>query len=115
MASFLATTESYRSGARTLGGRYYTSEEILAEENQRVFGRGWICVGREESIAEPGAYELASIAGESIIVLRDRSGTVRAYAPRPYSPRESIPAAWDREYLRVMGEGGAGRANGGTH
>ena len=24
----------------------------------------------------------------------------RAYTPGPYSPRESIPAAWDREYLR---------------
>jgi glycine betaine catabolism A len=28
-----------------------------------------------------------------------------AYQPGPYSPRESIPAAWDREYLRVMGLG----------
>jgi len=28
----------------------------------------------------------------------------RAYEPGPYSPRESIPAAWDREYLRVLGE-----------
>ena len=26
----------------------------------------------------------------------------RAYEPGPYSPRESIPAAWDREYLKVM-------------
>jgi glycine betaine catabolism A len=26
----------------------------------------------------------------------------RAYQPGPYSPRESIPAAWDREYLRRM-------------
>jgi glycine betaine catabolism A len=26
----------------------------------------------------------------------------RAYEPGPYSARESIPAAWDREYLRVM-------------
>jgi Phenylpropionate dioxygenase and related ring-hydroxylating dioxygenases, large terminal subunit len=26
----------------------------------------------------------------------------RAYQPGPYSPRESIPAAWDREYLRYM-------------
>ncbi|MEY2549477.1 MAG: glycine betaine catabolism [Verrucomicrobiota bacterium] len=26
----------------------------------------------------------------------------RAYVPGPYSPRESIPAAWDREYLRQM-------------
>jgi Rieske 2Fe-2S family protein len=28
----------------------------------------------------------------------------RAYQPGPYSPRESIPAAWDREYLRAIGE-----------
>jgi Rieske 2Fe-2S family protein len=26
----------------------------------------------------------------------------RRYVPGPYSPRESIPAAWDREYLRLM-------------
>ncbi len=26
----------------------------------------------------------------------------RAYEPGPYSPRESIPAAWDKYYLRVM-------------
>jgi Rieske 2Fe-2S family protein len=32
----------------------------------------------------------------------------RMYQPGPYSPRESIPAAWDREYLRVMGHA-AGR------
>ena len=27
----------------------------------------------------------------------------RMYQPGPYSPRESIPAAWDREYLKAMG------------
>ena len=26
----------------------------------------------------------------------------RAYEPGPYSARESIPAAWDQYYLRVM-------------
>jgi Rieske 2Fe-2S family protein len=31
----------------------------------------------------------------------------RAYTPGPYSPRESLPAAWDREYVRRMG--GPGR------
>ena len=30
----------------------------------------------------------------------------RAYQPGPYSPRETIPAAWDREYLRVLCEKG---------
>jgi glycine betaine catabolism A len=27
----------------------------------------------------------------------------RAYRPGPYSPRESVSAAWDREYLKAMG------------
>ena len=27
----------------------------------------------------------------------------RRYEPGPYSPRESIPAAWDAEYRRMMG------------
>src|SRR2546422_835912 len=27
----------------------------------------------------------------------------RAYVPGPYSPRESVPAAWDREFLRAIG------------
>jgi Rieske 2Fe-2S family protein len=28
----------------------------------------------------------------------------RAYAPGPFSPRESLLAAFDREYLRVMSD-----------
>jgi Rieske 2Fe-2S family protein len=34
--------------------------------------------------------------------LSQRGIASRAYQPGPYSPRESIPAAWDREYLRHM-------------
>ncbi|MGH7503429.1 MAG: aromatic ring-hydroxylating oxygenase subunit alpha [Longimicrobiales bacterium] len=38
------------------------------------------------------------------IVERSHAGiTSRRYRPGPYSPRESIPAAWDREYRRLMG------------
>jgi Rieske 2Fe-2S family protein len=38
------------------------------------------------------------------IVERSQLGiSSRRYEPGPYSPRESIPAAWDREYLRLMG------------
>jgi Rieske 2Fe-2S family protein len=34
----------------------------------------------------------------------------RRYVPGPYSPRESIPAAWDREYRRMMGTVHEGRS-----
>ena len=30
-----------------------------------------------------------------------RGVSSRVYEPGPYSPRESIPAAWDRQYLRA--------------
>ena len=37
------------------------------------------------------------------IVERSQLGiSSRRYQPGPYSPRESIPAAWDRAYLAMM-------------
>src|SRR6185503_4168768 len=79
MSSFLKTVESYRQGARTLPGRFYTAPEVLAEEREKIFACHWICVGRNDALAEPGDYFLAEIAGESIIVLRNQSGEVRAF------------------------------------
>ena len=79
MSSFLKTTDSYRQGARTLPGRYYTAPEILGDEQERIFRRRWICIGRDNALAEPGDYMLVEIAGESIIVLRDQSGERHAF------------------------------------
>jgi len=40
------------------------------------------------------------------IVERSQLGiSSRRYQPGPYSPRESIPAAWDRAYLAMMSRG----------
>ncbi len=78
MATYHPTTQAYQQGARTLPREYYTSEAILAEERERIFARSWNCVGRASDLAEPGDYFVRDIAGESIIVLRDREGTLRA-------------------------------------
>jgi len=79
MTTFLKTTEAYQQGARTLPGRYYTTPEILSEEAERIFRKWWICVGRVETIAQPGDYVVVEIAGESIIVLKDQAGERRAF------------------------------------
>jgi Rieske 2Fe-2S family protein len=79
MATFVRTTESYKPGARTLAGRYYTSDEVLAEENARLFPRQWICVGREVDVATAGQFFTATVAGESLIVVRDKSGALHAH------------------------------------
>ncbi len=79
MTEFHQTTKSYRQGSRTLAGERYTSPEIFADETERIFAREWNCVGRASQLASPGDYFLRTVAGESIIVLRDRDGVLRAF------------------------------------
>ena len=58
----------------------YASAEMLALEQSHLFPKEWICVGRASAIAEPGAYLTYEIAGQPIVVLRDRAGSVRAFS-----------------------------------
>ena len=79
MSTYFKTTESYQAGARTMPREYYASPEVFAREQDQVFARHWICVGRLRDFEEPGSYRLADIAGESLIVVRDRAGEIRAH------------------------------------
>ena len=79
MSGFVKTIESYQQGARTMPGRYYTDPGVLAAEQERIFARHWISIGRTALFAQPGDYRLVEIAGESLIVLRDQQGTLRAF------------------------------------
>lgn len=79
MTTFHRTVETYRPGARTLPGEYYTSPEIYAREQERIFARQWCCVGRASALTRPGDYFLADVAGESLIVVRDRAGERHAF------------------------------------
>ena len=64
---------------RTLPGRYYSDAEIFRQEQERIFSRTWYCAGRADSIAAPGAYFLATVGVENVIVLRDREGALHAF------------------------------------
>ena len=77
MTTFHRTVSTFQQGARTMPGEYYTSPAILAEESERIFARSWSCVGRASALARAGDYVLRTVAGESLIILRDRSGDLR--------------------------------------
>lgn len=66
-------------GAKALPAFWYLSEENFAREREHIFARDWIGVGRADWIAHAGDYFLADVAGESLIVTRDRSGSVHAF------------------------------------
>jgi len=78
VTTFLKTTSLPTHGALTLPQRDYVGTAVFLEEQERLFAHRWLCIGREEQIAKPGQYVLVEIGVESLIVVRDRSGTVRA-------------------------------------
>ena len=80
MTTFHRTVSSYKHGAHTMPGEFYTSPAIFAEEIERIFARSWHCVGRASALANAGDYELRTVAGESLIVLRDRGGELHDFA-----------------------------------
>ena len=79
MQQFRPTTTTYVPGAHTLPRELFTSPEIFRQERDRIFEQQWNCVGRVSSVAQPGEFFVRDVAGESIIVLRDRNGQVRAF------------------------------------
>ena len=63
----------------TLHGADYTSDAVYAEERERVWFDGWICIGRDEEIPKPGDFLVRDIVGESVIVTRNQAGELRAF------------------------------------
>lgn len=56
----------------------YTNRDFLDRELRDVFGQEWVCVGRASALATPGDYLTYELAGQPVLVIRDRDGTVRA-------------------------------------
>src|SRR6266700_2987400 len=63
----------------TLPGRYYYDPAIYEREQERIFASMWVCVGRAEALAGAGAYRTVLIGRESIIVVRNRDGSLQAF------------------------------------
>jgi choline monooxygenase len=66
--------------AETMPRWCYNSEEFYQEEVRQIFRRTWNFVGRVDEIPKGGDYLTVDLFGDSIIVVRDRSGAVRAFA-----------------------------------
>jgi Rieske 2Fe-2S family protein len=68
-----------RKPGHSLEQPFYTSDEILRLEFERIFSQRWLFAGPAMLIPEPGDYILARILDESIIVVRGDDGNVRAH------------------------------------
>jgi phenylpropionate dioxygenase-like ring-hydroxylating dioxygenase large terminal subunit len=57
---------------------WYTDPAVLDAERRQIFARRWVLIGRAAQLDAPGAYMVGDVAGESVIVVRQPDGTVRA-------------------------------------
>jgi Rieske 2Fe-2S family protein len=72
-------TKSASELRMTLPARYYTDPANFAAELDRFFTRMWVCVGRTGEISQPGDFLVREVAGESLIVTRQRTGNIGAF------------------------------------
>lgn len=66
-------------GALTLPAKYYVDVDYFNREMAALFGRMWVCAGRTEQVERPGQYFVREVLGESVIVTRSASSSVRAF------------------------------------
>lgn len=77
--AFRKTAETFAAGAKTLEQRYFVSPEVFAEEQKRIFSKHWVLVGHQSQLEKAGDFFRATIAGESLIVVRDQKSEVRGF------------------------------------
>lgn len=58
----------------------YTSEAVFAAEQAAIFDEEWVMVGRAGAIPAPGDYMAARVGTRPIAVVRQRDGSIKAFA-----------------------------------
>ena len=64
---------------RTLPGRFYHDPAIWQLEQERLFGRLWVCVGRGDQFPGAGHYRTVQVGEESVLVVRGEDQALRAF------------------------------------
>ncbi|HVO56576.1 MAG TPA: SRPBCC family protein [Dongiaceae bacterium] len=77
--------------AHTLASRFYIDPAVLDIERERIFRRTWQLVGTldhacgevngvKKTISDPESYFTTDVAGEPVLVVRDKQGTLRGFS-----------------------------------
>jgi glycine betaine catabolism A len=67
----------------SLPGAAYCDAAVFADEQRRAMATSWVCVGRSDAIGvEPGSYLLVTVAGESVLVVRNEARELGSFANR---------------------------------
>jgi phenylpropionate dioxygenase-like ring-hydroxylating dioxygenase large terminal subunit len=63
-------------------GSLYVEPAVFEEEMRRIFGRGWVFVGHDSEVPEPGDWVTRRVGLEPVILARDLDGEIRVLSNR---------------------------------
>lgn len=63
----------------TLPGNYYTDQSIFVREQELIFEREWMYVGRDDQVPNSGDVLRVDVGRENLIIVRGRDGNLRAF------------------------------------
>lgn len=75
----MTTTTTASSLVQALPGAYYTDPGVFDADKRRIFERSWMCVCRADAVERPGQFLRVEVGDESVLVVRDRGGEIRAF------------------------------------
>jgi Rieske 2Fe-2S family protein len=64
---------------RTLPGNAYSSPQVFAKEQEKIFEQMWFCAARGSDLVKPGDFKIVQVGRESLILSRNRRGEPRAF------------------------------------
>jgi Rieske 2Fe-2S family protein len=65
---------------RTLTADAYLAQEVFDWELENIFRSTWVCVGRGDELVAPGQIRAIDVAGEGVLLARDREGALTAFS-----------------------------------
>jgi glycine betaine catabolism A len=77
--TFRKPTRPSATGAKSLPQKYFLLPEVFAAEQKKIFSKKWLLVGHQSQIANAGDYFVQRVNGESLIVIRDKSGEIHGF------------------------------------
>ena len=60
-------------------GRRYTSPDMYQLEQDHIWHRSWVCIGREDGLKQPGCYRTLDFMGVPILLVRGKDQLLRAF------------------------------------
>lgn len=87
------------AAGRNLPAECYVDEEFYRFEQEAIFARTWLCLGRSDEVKKPGDFVRIDLGDEPLVMVRDNQGKIRVLSP----------VCAHRGHIVCEGSGNAGR------